>query len=53
MLETYFVAPKTLRRLRSGPSEPYIECSTPICDCSVGFLLMLQESAFSEFLGKG
>ncbi len=25
MLETYFVAPKTLRRLRSGPSRPYID----------------------------
>jgi hypothetical protein len=25
----------------------------PNRDCSVGFFLMLQESAFSEFLGKG
>lgn len=25
MLETYFSAPKTLRRLRSGPSGPYID----------------------------
>ena len=25
MLETYFAAPKTLKRLRSGPSAPYIE----------------------------
>ena len=25
MLETYFIAPKTLRRLRSGPSGPYID----------------------------
>ena len=25
MLETYFGAPKTLRRLRAGPSGPYID----------------------------
>ena len=38
MLETYFVAPKTLKRLRSGPSEPYID----------GFAEMLTEKGYSH-----
>ena len=37
MLETYFSAPKTLKRLRSGPSAPYIE----------GFATWLQETGYS------
>jgi len=38
MLETYFVAPKTLRRLRAGPSGPYID----------GFAGSLEEDGFSH-----
>ena len=37
MLEEYFSAPKTLRRLRTGPSAPYID----------GFAAMLQENGYS------
>ncbi len=37
MLETYFSAPKTLKRLRSGPSAPYID----------GFATRLQETGYS------
>jgi hypothetical protein len=37
MLETYFVAPKTLRRLRTGPSGPYID----------GFSDSLEQDGFS------
>ena len=37
MLETYFVAPKTLRRLRTGPSGPYID----------GFASSLEQDGFS------
>jgi len=37
MLEVYFSAPKTLRRLRSGPSAPYID----------GFAETLQENGYS------
>jgi len=37
MLEVYFSAPKTLRRLRTGPSAPYID----------GFAVMLQENGYS------
>jgi len=38
MLETYFVAPKTLRRLRAGPSGPYID----------GFAGSLEQDGFSH-----
>jgi site-specific recombinase XerD len=38
MLETYFVAPKTLRRLRAGPSGPYID----------GFASSLEQDGFSD-----
>lgn len=38
MLETYFVAPKTLKRLRTGPSEPYID----------GFADMLKKRGYSH-----
>jgi site-specific recombinase XerD len=38
VLETYFVAPKTLIRLRSGPSEPYID----------GFAETLKEKRYSH-----
>ncbi len=38
MLETYFVAPKTLKRLRSGPCEPYID----------GFAEMLMKKGYSH-----
>src|SRR5260221_2767657 len=38
MLETYFVAPKTLRRLRTGPSGPYID----------GFASSLEQDGFSH-----
>jgi site-specific recombinase XerD len=38
MLETYFVAPKTLRRLRTGPSGPYID----------GFAGSLEQEGFSH-----
>ncbi|MGI9302812.1 MAG: tyrosine-type recombinase/integrase [Gammaproteobacteria bacterium] len=37
MLETYFVAPKTLKRLRTGPSAPYID----------GFAAILKENGYS------
>ena len=37
MLEEYFSAPKTLRRLRTGPSAPYID----------GFAVTLQENGYS------
>lgn len=37
MLEEYFSAPKTLRRLRTGPSAPFID----------GFALTLQENGYS------
>ena len=37
MLEEYFSAPKTLRRLRTGPSAPYID----------GFAATLQENGYS------
>ena len=37
MLEMYFSTPKTLRRLRTGPSAPYID----------GFATMLQENGYS------
>ena len=37
MLENYFSAPKTLKRLRTGPSAPYID----------GFALTLQENGYS------
>ena len=38
MLETYFVAPKTLRRLRTGPSGPYMD----------GFAGSLEQEGFSH-----
>lgn len=38
MLETYFSAPKTLRRLRSGPSGPYID----------GFADALEKAGYSK-----
>ncbi len=38
MLETYFVAPKTLRRLRTGPSGPYMD----------GFASSLEQDGFSH-----
>ena len=38
MLETYFVAPKALRRLRTGPSGPYID----------GFASSLEQDGFSH-----
>lgn len=38
MLESYFVTPKTLKRLRSGPSAPYID----------GFAAMLKEKGYSH-----
>ena len=38
MLETYFVAPKTLRRVRAGPSGPYID----------GFAGSLEQDGFSH-----
>ena len=37
MLETYFSAPKTLKRLRTGPSAPYID----------GFAAWLKETGYS------
>jgi len=37
MLETYFSAPKTLKRLRTGPSAPYID----------GFAAWLEETGYS------
>jgi site-specific recombinase XerD len=37
MLETYFVAPKTLNRLRTGPSAPYID----------GFADMLEQNGYA------
>jgi len=37
MLETYFSAPKTLKRLRSGPSAPYID----------GFAAWLEQTGYS------
>lgn len=37
MLETYFSAPKTLKRLRTGPSAPYID----------GFATVLEETGYS------
>jgi hypothetical protein len=37
MLDTYFSAPKTLKRLRSGPSAPYID----------GFATWLEETGYS------
>ena len=37
MLETYFSAPKTLKRLRTGPSAPYID----------GFAARLEEAGYS------
>ncbi len=38
MLETYFVAPKTLKRLRTGPSAPYLD----------GFAVMLEQQGYSS-----
>jgi site-specific recombinase XerD len=39
MLERYFTAPKTLKRLRSGPSGPYID----------DFAAALEQDGYSEF----
>lgn len=43
MLETYFEAPATLKRLRSGPTGPFID----------GFAAALQEASYTRWTARG